>query len=125
MKKILLAAVSIGMVLSFAAGHADPTNGCVAGDSNGVPGSNGGAISCSYTATGPGQYVAATPNHYTISVTHAGVTTNVVESDSASLPTNGTFDAASGDTVTISVGPDSPGGPVNGSIGIVAADDAA
>jgi len=123
MKKILLLGALCTLGLGLAPAHADPTNGCQA-----VGVSEGSALTCTYTATGPGIYVAATPNHYTIDVTHTdenGTTTSrPVDSGSLTFPTTGNFAAAAGDTVTVTMGPDDAEGFVTGSIGIVAANDA-
>lgn len=125
MKKLLASAVLMAAVgLAGMPAHADPTNACVAGDSAGAPVAQDAPLTCTYTATGPGEYVAATPNSYTISVTHNGVTTTAVDSDSLTPPANGTFAAAAGDTVTVTVGPDDAV-IATGSVGIVAAHDAA
>ena len=123
MKKIALAGTLVGLALAATPVHAAPGNGCAAG-----PGALQANQTCHYTATGNGTYVAATPNHYTIEVTHTEgnitTTTTVVNSDSLTLPATGSFEAKNGDVVNVTMGPDDAAGPVGGSVGVVAAADA-
>lgn len=119
MRKIVLAGAAMAIALSLAPSHAEPGHGCQA-----VGAEQGDSFSCDYTANGPATWVAATPNSWTITVVRQvdGVPTEVerVESDSLQPPSTGELETEEGDTVTITVGPDSAE-VVEGSIGIVAA----
>lgn len=119
MRKIILAGAAMTLALSLAPSHAEPGTGCAA-----AGGAQGEALSCTYEATGPGTWVAATPNHWTITVVRVvdDVPTEMTLAESADLQPPGTGELATlaGDEVTITVGPDSAE-VVDGSIGIVAA----
>jgi hypothetical protein len=128
MRKLLSAAALAIVAIAFVPGHADPTNQCYAAD-NHVPGSQGGAIKCSYTAgVATGQIVQATPNQIHISETSPdGLTTHddIWSQDSLSIPGKASFAQTPGWKVSVVVGPDdaSPA-PISGAIGLVVAGDA-
>ena len=115
MKKTLLLASVAALALSFAPSQAEVGNGCVAG-----PGEVEASASCTYQSTGAAtNWVAATPNSWTITVVRDGVTVKLAESDSAAPPSTGTITPQNGETITVTMGPDCAG-PACGSVGVVA-----
>ncbi|MEY2435125.1 MAG: hypothetical protein QOC92_4850 [Acidimicrobiaceae bacterium] len=133
----LLAAT--GLALFAPVGHADPTqpNGCAVVGPTDPTGQLGnsvsatGDISCTYTATGGGSFAAATPNDFSITVTHPGtppVVTEVASGGAMAPNPAGSFAAAAGDTVTVTVkaacAPGDPSGQACGVLGAVAAGEA-
>jgi hypothetical protein len=80
-----------------------PPNGCLATAPVGVDGVSG-ALGCAYTAGGPGAYLAATPNGWTITITRAGAVVATIASASGAPPA-GTLATMAGDSVTLTVDP--------------------
>lgn len=116
MKKMLLLGATL-MALSFVPAHAERGNGCSASGA-----AQDAATSCSYTATGAGTYVAATPNSWSITTIRNLETVVLASSGSAQAPSSGSFASAAGEKITVTMGPNCvPGNFVCGSVGTVTA----
>lgn len=115
MRKMLLAAALLVIGAAIAPAAADPGHGCQI-----IGGETDAQGSCTYTATGPATYVAATPNNWTITVVRGQETITLVSEESAQPPSSGAVATAAGDVVTVRMGPDCvPATPVCGWIGLL------
>lgn len=126
-KAAAMAALALSLGIVPMAGHADPTNVCLATDTSG-PGvgiATLGALKCTYTASvGQGQITQVTPNHVDVTyVNDEGDTVTLYSQDTLTPPGQATYDQPAGKVITVTVGPDSPG-IGEGAIGIVIAGDA-
>lgn len=123
MRKIILGAIAASMALSFGTASADAGNGCQTG-----PGAPDAGATCTYTATGAGSVLIATPNSVNVKATYVNEQGQTVVRDelnfgSANPQAQGVhaLDSQAGDKVTVTQGPDCVEEPICGHVGIVVA----
>jgi large exoprotein involved in heme utilization and adhesion len=105
MRKLLASAV-LAVSLAVVPGHADPGNGCIVETTGGAQDTY---VTCTYDATGPGRYVLATPNDWSITARRGSRTFVLAAGGALSTPGAGDIASQAGDVVTVRVG-SVPGG---------------